>query len=54
MDMDYKIRNVNGLLGGTVISTQPPKCETCQNDAVGTNCVKLLLHGGRLVCLAKK
>lgn len=52
--MDYKIRNVNGLLGGTVISTQPPKCETCQNDAVGTNFVKLLLHGGRLVCLAKK
>lgn len=52
--MDYKIRNVNGLLGGTVISTEPPKCETCQNDAVGTNCVKLLLHGGRLVCLAKK
>lgn len=52
--MDYKIRNVNGLLGGTVISTQPPKCETCQNDAVGTNSVKLLLHGGRLVCLAKK
>ena len=52
--MDYKIRSVNGLLGGTVISTQPPKCETCQNNAVGTNCVKLLLHGGRLVCLAKK
>lgn len=52
--MDYKIRHVNGLLGGTVISTQPPKCETFQNDAVGTNCVKLLLHGGRLVCFAKK
>lgn len=52
--MDYRIRNVNGLLGGTVISTTPPKCETCQNDAAGTNCVKVELVGSRRICIAKK
>ncbi len=52
--MCNRIRSVNGLLGATVISTNPPKCETCQNEKAGTNCVKVELVGGRLVCLAKK
>lgn len=52
--MKPSIKTISGLLGGAVISTRAPKCETCQNDAAGTNCVKLELVGGRLICVAKK
>lgn len=54
MESKVKIKNVNGLLGALVISTTPPKCETCKNDAAGTNCVKIYLTGKDTVCMAKK
>ena len=52
--MSNRINNFNGVLGARVISVQPPKCETCRNDAAGTNCVKLILAGGQHICVAKK
>jgi len=52
--MSNRIKNLNGVLGARVISVQPPKCETCRNDAAGTNCVKLILAGGQHICVAKK
>lgn len=48
---------MSALLGaqGRVISVDPPLCDTCRNDAAGTNCVKLILAGeGRHVCVAKE
>lgn len=52
--MEHSIRTISGLLGGAVICTDAPKCETCQNDAIGTNCAKVELVGGRQICIAKK
>ena len=52
--MMNSIRTLNGLLGGGVISARAPKCETCRNDAAGTNCVKVELVGERCICIAKK
>ena len=52
--MEHSIRTISGLLGGAVICTDAPKCETCRNDAAGTNCVKVELVGGRQLCIAKK
>ncbi|MBQ3625028.1 MAG: hypothetical protein II950_06375 [Prevotella sp.] len=47
-----KIKTINGLLGGLVVSTHPPKCETCKNDAASSNCVKLHVYGGSVcVCV---
>jgi len=51
--MAHEIKDLNGLLGGKIISTNPPKCEKCKNDAAGTCCVKLHLYGGT-ICVAKK
>lgn len=45
-----KPKTINGLLGGLIISTNPPKCDTCKNDAAGANCVKIYLYG-RCVCV---
>ncbi|MBQ9187338.1 MAG: hypothetical protein IJ144_05895 [Prevotella sp.] len=52
--MKHEIRSLSGLLGARIISTDSPKCETCKNDAAGTNCVKLILAGGHHICVAKK
>lgn len=46
------INSISGLLGGRVISTDPPKCENCRNDAAGTRCAKIEIYGGQL-CVAK-
>ena len=53
--MGQKIKSMSGLLGGRIISAAPPKCESCKNEAAGTNCVKLILAGAHShVCVAKK
>lgn len=52
--MSKQIRTMNWVLGARVICVQPPKCETCRNDAAGTNCAKLILAGGQHICVAKK
>lgn len=54
MEEKVKSNGLNGLLGALVISTTPPKCETCKNDAAGTNCVKVYLAGKDTLCMAKK
>lgn len=54
MEEKNKSNGLNGLLGARVISITPPKCETCRNDAAGTNCVKVYLAGKATVCMAKK
>ena len=47
-----EMMSMGDLLGGRVISVNPPKCDSCRNDAAGTRCVKLDVYGGR-VCIAK-
>ncbi len=51
--MKHEIRSMKDLLEGRVINTTPPKCETCENDAKGANCVKLILAGGKHICVEK-
>lgn len=50
--MEHSIKKMSDLLGGRVISTNPPMCDTCKNDAAGTNCVKLIVANGH-ICIAK-
>ena len=50
--MKHEMMSMGDLLGGRVISVNPPKCENCRNDAAGTRCVKLDVYGGRM-CVAK-
>ena len=50
--MEHSIKKMSDLLGGRVISTNPLMCDTCKNDAAGTNCVKLIVANGH-ICIAK-
>ena len=49
--MKHEIKNMSDLQGSRVIYTDAPKCETCENDAKGANCVKLILAGGQHICV---
>ena len=51
--MKHEIKNMSDLQGSRVIYTDVPKCETCENDAKGANCVKLILAGGKHICVEK-
>lgn len=51
--MKHEIKEMSDLVGGRVIYANPPKCETCENDAKGANCVKLILAGGQHICMEK-
>lgn len=49
--MKHSIKNMSDLQGGRIISTAPQKCETCEKDAAGANCVKLILAGSQHICV---
>lgn len=51
--MKHEMKSKSSLLGARIISVAPPKCDTCKNDAAGTNCVKLIVAGGH-ICVAKQ
>lgn len=51
--MKHEIKNMSDLQGSRVIYTDTPKCETCENDAKGVNCVKLILAGSKHICVEK-
>lgn len=46
--MQHQVTKIEDLIAGSVISTNPGKCETCVNDANGCNCVKIDIYGGQL------
>lgn len=50
--MEHEMMSMGDLLGGRVISVNPPKCDNCRNDAAGTECAKVDVYGGRL-CIAR-